>query len=301
MKVLITGSSGQVGRALVAHLKRQWQGKAQLLALDAKELDITQQAAVMVVVRAFLPDVIINAAAYTAVDKAESDEMTAYSVNCDGAKYLAQAASEVGACILHISTDYVFDGNKAECYHEADFPVPQNVYGRSKLAGELAVINACPRHVILRTSWVFAEQGNNFVNTMLSLAKTRESVSVVSDQFGSPTYAGDIASVLIEIAEQIVEGKQAWGIYHYSGLPHVSWYDFARAIFEQAKEQGLISQPPRLKAISSDDYPTPTKRPANTRLDCQKIEANFGIKPSDWQAALELLIARKISSSAGNL
>lgn len=282
MKVLITGCNGQVGHCLVEQL----QGKAEVLAVDAQELDITQQQAVNDVVNKFKPNVIINAAAHTAVDRAETEQELSYKVNCDGPKYLAQAAQSIGASILHISTDYVFEGNKDGLYNEDDITNPQGVYGASKLAGEQAVIQACVKHIILRTAWVFGQHGNNYVKTMLRLGQERDSLSIVGDQFGGPTYAADIAAALISIAQQSHAGKSAWGVYHFSGMPHVNWYQFADAIFTRAVEQNVYKKAPKLTSITTNEYPTPAKRPTNSKLDCHKIKSIFGIEPSDWQQAL---------------
>lgn len=283
IKYLITGANGQVGSQLVAQL----QGKAEVFAADRDTLDITDRAAVFQAAQAFRPDFIINAAAHTAVDKAESEHELAHAINCTGAENLALAAQEIGAAILHISTDYVFDGKGEKPYCETDSIAPQSVYGKTKLAGEQAVQAACVRHIILRTAWVFNEQGGNFVKTMLRLGATRDSLGVVADQFGSPTYAGDIAVALIEICQQIHNGKSnAYGVYHFSGSPYVSWHGFAAEIFAQAVAQGVLAQAPVLNAITTADYPTPAARPANSRLDCSKIQAVFAIAPSDWRKAL---------------
>ena len=287
MKILITGSYGQVGSCLVKQLSEQ--PEVGYLAVDRDTLDITDAAAVSQLVSKFQPDVIINAAAHTAVDKAEQEVELSYAINRNGPAFLAQAANAVGAAILHISTDYVFAGDKSGAYTETDATAPQGVYGASKLAGELAVAAACPRHIILRTAWVFCESGNNFVKTMLRLSQTRDELGVVADQFGGPTYAGDIAAALINIAKALQSGNQHYGIYHFAGLPHVNWHQFACEIFRQAKEQGIIDKTMRVNAITSDQYPTPAKRPANSKLDCQHIAHCFGIQPSDWQAALKNL------------
>lgn len=285
MKILITGSYGQVGSCLVRQL--QSMSDVEFMAVDRDELDITDKAQVESVVREFGPDAIINAAAHTAVDKAEEEVELSYAINRDGPKNLAEAAQKVGAAILHISTDYVFAGDKEGCYIEADPVSPQGVYGQSKLAGEIEVAKACERHIILRTAWVFGEQGNNFVKTMLRLAQTRDTLGVVADQFGGPSYAGDIASTLLTIAKSIVENNnQAYGVYHYSGLPHVSWCDFAKTIFEKSVDQGCLKQAPVVNAIRTEDYPTPAKRPANSKLDTSLIYEKFGIEASNWQAAL---------------
>ena len=283
-KFLITGAKGQVGHCLTQQLT----GKAEILAVDRDELDITDQSAVKKIVETFKPDVIINAAAHTAVDRAESEVELSEAINVKGPQYLAEAANEIGAIILHISTDYVFEGIGSGEYKEEDQTNPQGVYGRTKLEGEIAVQQANPRSIILRTAWVFGEHGHNFVKTMLRLAKDRDSLGIVGDQFGGPTYAGDIAKALIEIANQILAGKEnAFGVYHFTGKPYVSWYEFANAIFVEAESQKLLEKQPHLKAITTAEYPTPAKRPANSRLDLTKIKQTFNIEPSDWQKALK--------------
>ncbi|WP_181318122.1 dTDP-4-dehydrorhamnose reductase [Photobacterium kishitanii] len=293
VKVLITGSSGQVGSCLVKQL--QSCPEIELLAVERNKLDITSEQDVIKTVNDFLPTIIINAAAHTAVDKAEDEVELSYAINRDGPKYLAQAAEKVGAAILHISTDYVFSGDKQGLYSESDSVSPQGVYGESKLAGEEAVINACPRHIILRTAWVFGEDGNNFVKTMLRLAKQRDSLGIVADQFGGPTYAGDIAAALIKIAKTITDSKNTfnigdYGIYHFSGLPHVSWFNFAQVIYDKAVTQGVLIKSPDIKGIKTEDYPTPAKRPANSTLNTNKITTVFNIPASNWQSALDHLV-----------
>ncbi|RYU61823.1 dTDP-4-dehydrorhamnose reductase [Aliivibrio finisterrensis] len=286
MRVLITGCYGQVGHCLTAQLVNK--ASTIVLALDRDQLDITNQDAVNAIADDFQPTIIINAAAHTAVDKAEDEVDLSYTINRDGPSYLAQAAQRVGAAMLHISTDYVFEGNKIGEYDERDVTHPQGVYGESKLAGEIAVAKACDKHIILRTAWVFGENGNNFVKTMLQLGATRDALNIVGDQFGGPTYAGDIANALITIAERISQGDTVdYGVYHYSGFPHVSWYEFADAIFDTAKEQGVITTKPSLTSITTDQYPTPAKRPSNSCLNINKITDAFSIEASDWQAALK--------------
>tara|TARA_R110002033_G_C3882539_1_gene238116 strand:- start:1571 stop:2446 length:876 start_codon:yes stop_codon:yes gene_type:complete len=284
MKILIAGKNGQVGRCLVDLLEAQ--NELTFLALGREELDITDPIQVDKIVSEFQPNIIINAAAYTAVDKAEQESELANAINKDGPQNLAHAANKVNAAIIHISTDYVFDGDNTESYTESDVTAPQGEYGRSKLAGEQAVVQVCPKHIILRTAWVFGEHGNNFVKTMLRLAKTRESLGVVADQFGGPTYAGDIANAIITISKQIARDSHVYGIYHFCGFPHVNWHTFAEKIFEIALEQNVHVQPIQVNPITTLDYPTPAKRPANSRLNCDKIHNEFGIKQSDWQAAL---------------
>jgi dTDP-4-dehydrorhamnose reductase len=284
MRILITGCKGQVGYSL----KKLLENKADIttLALDRSGLDIVDEDRVKSVVTNFKPSVIINAAAYTAVDKAESERELAYAINCDGPKYLAQAAEKIGALLLHISTDYVFSGDKVGEYDENDVTGPRCIYGKSKLAGEKAIHDNCTKYIILRTAWVFGEHGNNFVKTMLRLSKTRESLAVVADQFGGPTYAGDIANAILAISKQIERDSHAYGVYHFSGFPHVSWHHFAEKIFEIALDQDVLTQPIKVNPITTLDYPTPAKRPANSRLNCDKIHNAFDIEQSDWQAAL---------------
>lgn len=289
MRILVTGSQGQVGHWLVEQLIGMKQ--VTMLACDRHQLDITDRSAVLSKVNEFKPTVIINAAAYTAVDKAESDRDRAHAVNQKGAQYLAQAAEKQGAALLHISTDYVFAGDKEDAYHEQDCPEPQSVYGASKLAGEQAIQTACSKHIIIRTAWVFGEHGGNFVKTMLRLASQHDVLSIVDDQVGGPTYAGDIAKALIHIAQCIDAGNDvAYGVYHFSGEPHVSWCEFASTIFTRAYEQGVLEATPKVTPISTAEYPTPVKRPTNSRLNTSKIMAHFSIPASDWQHALGNLI-----------
>lgn len=284
MKILIAGKNGQVGSCLVELLEGQTD--LTFLALGREDLDITDPIQVNKIVSEFQPDIIINAAAYTAVDKAEQESELAYAINRDGPLNLARAANKINAAIIHISTDYVFNGDSEESYTESDTTAPQGEYGRSKLAGEQAVAQACPKHIILRTAWVFGEHGNNFVKTMFRLAKTRETLGVVADQFGGPTYAGDIANAILTITKQIACDNHAYGIYNFSGFPYVSWHAFAEKIFELALDQDVLVQPIKVNPITTLDYPTPAKRPANSRLNCHKIDSTFGVQQSDWKAAL---------------
>ena len=283
-RILITGGSGQVGHCL----KAQLEGCAELSVPDSTALNIADRRSVRQAVETFRPDYIINAAAYTAVDKAENDAERAFAVNRDGARHLAEAAEAAGAAMLHISTDYVFDGAGGAPYDEAAPTAPQNIYGASKLAGEQAVLAACRRAVVMRTSWVFGAHGQNFVKTMLRLGRERDSLGIVADQYGAPTAAADIAAALITIVrrhtpEQLAERA---GIYHYCGSPYASWFEFAETIFAEAAAQGVLAKIPAVKPIATADYPTPAKRPADSRLDCGKIRTVFGIEPCDWHSAL---------------
>lgn len=283
-KFLITGANGQVGYCLT----QQLQGKHEILAVDRDELDITDERSVQKTIENFRPDVIINAAAHTAVDRAETEVELSEAINVKGPKYLAEAAKSVGAAILHISTDYVFDGQGEGKYKETDITAPQGVYGRTKLEGEQAVAQANDKFIVFRTAWVFGEHGNNFVKTMLRLAKTRDTLGVVADQIGGPTYAGDIAAALIDISERIIDDQNVeYGIYHFTGEPYISWCDFAKAIFTEAVSQNILEKAPHVNAITTADYPTPAKRPANSCLDLTKIQRVFGIQPSNWQKALK--------------
>ena len=283
-RILITGGSGQVGHCL----KAQLEGCAELSVPDSTALNIADRRSVRQTVETFRPDYIINAAAYTAVDKAESDAERAFAVNRDGARHLAEAAEATGAAMLHISTDYVFDGAGGAPYDEAAPTAPQNIYGASKLAGEQAVLAACRRAVVMRTSWVFGAHGQNFVKTMLRLGRERDSLGIVADQYGAPTAAADIAAALITIVRRHTPGQLAEraGIYHYCGSPYASWFEFAETIFAEAAAQGVLAKIPAVKPIATADYPTPAKRPADSRLDCGKIRTVFGIEPCDWHSAL---------------
>ena len=283
-RILITGGSGQVGHCL----KAQLEGCAELSVPDSSALNIADRRSVRQAVETFRPDYIINAAAYTAVDKAENDAERAFAVNRDGARHLAEAAEAAGAAMLHISTDYVFDGVGGAPYDEAAPTAPQNIYGASKLAGEQAVLAACRRAVVMRASWVCGAHGQNFVKTMLRLGRERDSLGIVTDQYGAPTAAADIAAALITIVrrhtpEQLAERA---GIYHYCGSPYASWFEFAETIFAEAAAQGVLAKIPAVKPIATADYPTPAKRPADSRLDCGKIRAVFGIVPCNWHSAL---------------
>lgn len=292
MRVLITGANGQVGKELLALVPEGFQA----VGYGSEQLDITKHEQVFAVVKDINPALIINAAAYTAVDKAESDTEQAYKVNCDGVRNLALAAAGTGIPVFHISTDYVFAGNKAQPYTEEDLTLPTGVYGASKLAGEQALAAECAQYVILRTSWVFGQHGNNFVKTMLRLAQEREQLGIVADQHGSPTSAASIASALWQLAQQYrAKGGLQWGIYHYSGAPACTWHDFAQEIFRQAYAKGKLQRIPVLQAITTLDYPTPAKRPANSVLECKKLKQLYEISSSDWRDDLGQVIEQLVN------
>ncbi|MEL4429144.1 dTDP-4-dehydrorhamnose reductase [Shewanella mangrovisoli] len=289
MKILITGCNGQVGNSLVKLLSSML--TVEFLAVDHKQLDITDGPAVIKLVNEFKPDVIVNAAAYTSVDKAEQEIELSYAINRDGPLFLAQASNMVCASLIHISTDYVFDGNKNGEYEELDVPRARSVYGASKLAGEEAVIKECNRAVVIRTSWVFSEFGNNFVKTMLALSKRQNSIMVVDDQIGGPTYAGDLANEIVKISELIYLNKNfPFGIYHYSGFPYVTWYEFADTIFDIAAVYQIIQEKPSLNPIKTNLYPAVAKRPKNSCLSMDKIENTLSIRPSNWKVGLERVL-----------
>jgi len=288
MKILVTGGHGQVG----SELERLGAAKGrEILLTDHRHLDITDSKSVSDFFYKHCPGVCINAAAYTAVDKAEEDIDSAFSVNRDGAANLAQACQELKIPLLHISTDYVFDGGKSSPYSEVDEPEPASVYGKSKWDGDQQVAQLLSEHIILRVAWVFSANGHNFVKTMLRLGKELGELGIVSDQQGGPTWAGDIASALIKIVDQFESGKAIeWGVYNYIGQPSVSWFGFASEIFHMTVDLGILEQTPKLKAISTIDYPTPAKRPMNSVLDCSKIRNNFGIEQPDWRVGLEKVL-----------
>ncbi|MES9906216.1 MAG: dTDP-4-dehydrorhamnose reductase [Sedimenticola sp.] len=284
MRVLVTGARGQVGTELIQ------QGEdleLQMLAAGHAELDITQQDAVNGFIQVQQPDIVINAAAYTAVDQAESEPELAYAINRDGAAYLAQACADNNIPLLHLSTDYLFDGSKEGTYSETDSPNPQGVYGKSKLEGDRAIDSILKQYLILRVSWVFGANGNNFVKTMLRLGKERDVLRVVADQQGGPTWAGAIATTLLNLVKRWGDGEAIpWGTYHYSGQPATTWQGFAEAIFEQAEKLGMIDKQPKVEPITTAEYPTPAQRPLNSVFDCHKIARKLGIPQPDWRTGL---------------
>ena len=236
------------------------------------------------------PNIIVNASAYTAVDQAESNSDLAFLVNEAAVREMARFCKKTKCLMVHISTDYVFDGWSDRPYTEADAVCPSGVYGSSKLAGEIAVLD---KHIILRTSWVFGAEGSNFVKTMLRLAADKRELGVVADQFGGPTSAHAIADSIVKIISWCTNaprGVKCWGTYHFSGMPFVSWAGFAKEIFEQAAYRGLISSTPTVREIATTDYPTPATRPLNSRLDCSKLKSTFGIEPDDWKISLGLVL-----------
>lgn len=276
MKVLVFGKTGQVAKELA----RQIPEGVEAVFLSRAEADQTDPKACVAQIASHAPDVVINATAYTAVDKAEEDEARAFVVNGETPTALAAACAAQAIPFLHISTDYVFDGSGTAPWQVNDPVAPLGVYGRSKLAGEEGVRLASGPHIILRTSSVVSAHGNNFVKTMLRLSETRDQLSVVADQVSGPTPAADIAAALWLIAESFNAGQAVSGTYHFSGAPDVSWADFAREIFSQSGKAIVIQD------IPSSAYPTPASRPANSRLACDDLEKAFGISRPDWRKGL---------------
>lgn len=289
MRILVTGREGQVVSALA---EQGLHHGHEIIRQGRPDFDLAAPDGVRAALEAHRPDVVVSAAAYTAVDQAESEPELATAVNGRAPGMIAAAAAEFGLPIIHLSTDYVFDGLKPTPYVETDATGPQGVYGRSKLAGEHAVAEANPRHVILRTAWVYAHGGKNFVRTMLRLAADRPELRVVSDQFGCPTYATDLARAILGIAGHLPGGEaggERFGVFHASGTGDTSWAGFATAIFELAAAQGRAAS--RVVPIATADYPTPARRPANSRLDCVKLQKVYGIRQPHWFDGLSRCLA----------
>lgn len=278
MKFLVFGKTGQVA----CELQRQAPGE--VFALDRSQADLSDPAACAALIAAYDVDGVINAAAYTAVDRAEDQEDLANLINGAAPAAMAQAAAEKSVPFVHISTDYVFDGSGDTPWQPGDALAPLGAYGRSKLLGEQGVRAVGGDHVILRTSWVFSAHGQNFVKTMLRLGAERDSLNIVADQIGGPTAAADIAATCLSIARRLAAGQGASGTYHYAGGPDVSWADFAREIFKQANISVAVGD------IASSAYPTPAKRPGNSRMDCRALETDFGLSRPDWRASLAAVL-----------
>lgn len=285
MKILLIGSQGQVGQALAKTLP----AIGDLVAWSRADLDLTQVEQIGPQVIAQYPDVIVNAAAYTAVDRAESEPALAHQINAEVPQRLAQAASKCGAKLIHLSTDYVFDGQKNRPYQTTDVTQPLGVYGQSKLAGELAVQAHCEQHAILRTAWVYGAAGSgNFVKTMLRLGAERPTLNVVYDQVGSPTWSEDIARAITRLIPQLTAAT--FGTYHFTNSGVTSWYDFAVAIFEEAALLALPLTVTEVKPITSDRYPTPAKRPAYSVLAGEKLAALIGQTAPYWRLSLRHML-----------
>jgi dTDP-4-dehydrorhamnose reductase len=288
MNILLTGKDGQVG----VELQRVLTPLGGLTAVGHRECDLSDGRALSAIVRAVAPDVIVNAAAYTAVDLAESDPAKAFSINGASLGVLGQEAERLGALVIHYSTDYVFDGHKATPYVESDSTNPINVYGQSKLAGELALMQSTARHLILRTSWIMSAHGNNFMTTILRLAAQREHLDVVDDQHGAPTSAALIADVTARLIEQLLLGDTsdaAYGVYHLTAAGHTDWHAYACHVIASARASGY---PVRVAAhairpVASHLYPAPAKRPANSLLDTSRLRSTFNIELPHWRQGVD--------------
>jgi dTDP-4-dehydrorhamnose reductase len=282
--ILVAGKSGQLARCLLDSTVLH---NVPIVAVGRPELDLESGEGIDRVMAAVEPSAIVNAAAYTAVDRAEAESERAFAVNCDGAVLLAAGAARRGIPFIQISTDYVFDGSKRSPYREDDVPAPQNVYGSSKLAGETAVLKACPGAAVIRTSWVYSPYGNNFVRTMLRLSDEQPVVRIVEDQRGTPTSAADLAVAILAIVEQLrsANGSDEAGIYHLAGDGETSWHGFATAVFASLARRGR--RVPTLQAITTAEYPTPARRPKNSCLDSSKAERVFGVRLPPWRSSLE--------------
>ncbi|HEX4160453.1 MAG TPA: dTDP-4-dehydrorhamnose reductase [Rhizomicrobium sp.] len=279
MRILIFGKTGQVGRELA---RAPWPEHWSVELLGRAECDLLNRDSIAGVIHTARPHIVINGAAFTAVDRAQAEPETAEKVNCDAPAAMAAACRNVGSALIHLSTDYVFDGSKSGAYLENDPVGPRSVYGRTKAEGERAVAQALPQHVIIRTSWVFAAHGTNFVRTILRLSHERPELRIVEDQKGAPTAATDIATAIATIARRITDGeKDAWGTFHFTGAEPTTWLGFAQAIL------GLSGRHTRLVPIATADYRTAAQRPLNSVLDCGRIAREYGILQPSWRLSLE--------------
>jgi dTDP-4-dehydrorhamnose reductase len=289
-RVLIVGNAGQVG----VELQRCFAGCGKIIGVDRESVDLAQADQVRALVRRVEPEIILNAAAYTAVDRAESEPALAMAINAEAPRILAEEALRTNALLVHYSTDYVFNGAKQGPWTEQDAPAPLNAYGASKLAGEEAIRQVGGRFLIFRTSWVYGPHGSNFLLTMLRLARQRDSISVVGDQFGSPTTSIELARATRAIVNGVITGQfgamEEWaGLYHMTCSGATSWYGFAQAIFARAKKM-LDGKVPLVTQIDSQDYPTPAARPRNSVLSNAKLEQRFGVRLAPWEAALDVVL-----------
>ncbi|XLX40140.1 dTDP-4-dehydrorhamnose reductase [Ectopseudomonas mendocina] len=285
MKILISGHTGQVARELQLALRAH-----EVISLGRQDFDLSRPDSLRETILRERPELVINAAAYTAVDQAEQERELAFAVNAEAPGAMADACFELDIPLIHYSTDYVFDGSKATAYREADTPRPLGVYGASKVAGEQALrISGCD-HLILRTSWVYSQHGSNFLLTMLRLLQEREELSVVDDQIGAPTWAGSIATATAGLIDKWQQGRHRWGTFHLTCQGETSWFGFASAIAEHLRAAGKPCA--RLRPIPSSEYPTPAQRPLNSRLDGARLEEEWQIRLPDWRAALDTCLQR---------
>lgn len=294
-KILVCGSQGQVAQALAeSHLP----GDISLIARGRPDLDLLDAASIRQSLTDIQPDLVVNAAAYTAVDQAETEIEAAHALNAAAPGELARQTAALGVPLIHLSTDYVFDGSKDAPYTEKDPVNSLGVYGRTKREGEIAVIEANPNSIVMRTAWVYSPFGKNFCKTMLRVSEQRDELGVVMDQLGNPTSAHDIASAIIAVSKTILVERQPvqQGIYHLSGTGEASWADFASAIFEHSASIGGPTA--KVKRITSAEFPTPVKRPSNSRLDCRKLEQAYGIAMPHWRESMRACVNRLIETGA---
>ncbi len=291
MRILVTGKEGQVDTSLQALGETLG---LEIIRIGLPEIDLSRPETLEASVREINPDAIISSAAYTAVDKAETETELAQKINGDAPGALARLAAELDIPILHLSTDYVFAGDKDGAYNETDIPAPVSVYGKTKLSGEEQIRAATDNHVILRTAWVYSPYGNNFVKTMLRLGETRDELNVVADQYGCPTYAPEIARALLAVAQQVVIDRDPAlrGTFHLTGQGETNWAEFAEAIFAGAEVRGR--KPVRVNPIPTSEYPTPAKRPANSRLNGDKLDDTYGLRLDSWQDSLDACLSQLI-------
>ena len=288
LRILIAGQHGQVSQALQHSLK----DLGELIVPGRERLDLSQPDSIRALMREIRPDIIINAAAHTAVDQAESEPDLAFAINATSPGVLAEEAAALGIPFIHYSTDYVFDGSKDGAWTESDVPNPLGVYGRSKLAGERAIEKAGGQYLILRTSWVYSLTGRNFLLTMQRLLQEREKLNVVADQIGAPTWAGSIAQSTYELIERWRDGRPGtWGVYHLTNSGETSWFGFAQAIGQQLTKAGKRCA--TLEPIASSAYPTPAVRPLNSRLDCNRLQREWGVSQPDWHDAMLECLAQQ--------
>lgn len=289
MKILLIGKNGQVG----FELQRSLACLGEIIATDRNSLDLTDNKAIEAVITEVKPDIIVNAAAYTAVDKAESERELAYQINATAPAVMAKQAVSLGIPLIHYSTDYVFNGQGSKAWLESDETDPVNYYGKTKLAGENVIRESGCDYLIFRTSWVYDRRGKNFLNTMLRLAEDRDELSVINDQIGAPTLSWHIADATAQVIAQSLVSEQFWiknkGIYHLAGGGETSWYGFAEAIFLEKASRGVPTS--KLNAILTSEYPTPAKRPANSRLSNEKLMQHFNIQLPHWKQSLTLALS----------
>lgn len=292
--ILLTGAGGQVGFEINRLAAEQ---RVDLIGLSRQILDIGDSQAVDQTISRYRPGLVINAGAYTAVDKAEAERESAFRANRQGPAHLADACHRHQIPLIHLSTDYVFDGSKSGAYLEDDAAAPTGVYGQSKWEGEEEVRSRLPQHLIIRVSWVFGPHGHNFVKTMVRLAAERDSLQVVADQRGCPTSATDIARTLLLLAMSFDPARPdtPWGTYHYCGQPATTWHEFAEAIVQTATTMNLLNRVIPVHPIATHEYPTPAKRPANSVLDCRKIRRNLAVEQPDWHDGLRAMLSQMSS------